>query len=80
MESTTKNYALITGATSGIGLELARLFAKDGYNLIIVAREETELATISQELSAHNIDVVAIAKDLFNSDSPFELYDEVKRR
>jgi short-subunit dehydrogenase len=36
--------ALITGATSGIGRELAKLFAQDKYNLVIVARSEDELA------------------------------------
>lgn len=35
--SQTNNYALITGATEGIGYELAKLFAKDNYNLVIVA-------------------------------------------
>ena len=36
-------YALITGATSGIGYELAKLFAKDRYNLVLIARDETQL-------------------------------------
>src|SRR5688572_21704606 len=73
-----KGYALITGATSGIGYELAKLFAKDGYNLVIVARNEAGLAKTASELQAmHNITVHTVAKDLFKPDSAFELYEEV---
>lgn len=73
-------YALITGATSGIGYELAKLFAEDGYNLIIVARNENELRQKAEEFSGANIDVVTISKDLFQPNAPFELYDEVKTK
>ena len=45
-------YALITGATEGIGFELAKLFAKDGYNLIIVARSQAELDATAQPRTA----------------------------
>ena len=72
-------YALITGATSGIGKELARLFAKDQYNLIIVARYQQELDETAQELKQNNIDVITIAKDLFNRDEVFSLCDEIKQ-
>lgn len=71
--------ALITGATSGIGYELAKLFARDQYNLVIVAREEQELQRVKSELeSQHGIQVTCIAKDLFQREAPFEVYEEVK--
>lgn len=78
---TDKNYVLITGGTSGIGLELSKLFAKDGYNLIIVARDENELKNVSGELQQqYDVDVVTISKDLFYPGNAFELYDEVKEK
>jgi uncharacterized protein len=81
MANNTNGYALITGATMGIGYELARLFAADGYNLIIVARTESDLRRTATELAGEfGIEVVSIAKDFFNPESAFELYDEVKRR
>lgn len=79
-EMNSNRYALITGGTSGIGYELAKLFAEDGYNLIIVARDENELNEKSAELSGASIDVITIAKDLFKPEAAFEVYDEVKKR
>ena len=76
--STDKKYALITGATSGIGYELAKLFAKDGYNLVIAARSQEELDHTSAELEReYNIEVVKISKDLFDPENAFDLYNEV---
>jgi short-subunit dehydrogenase len=80
MTETNTRYALITGATSGIGYELAKLFAEDGYNLIIVARTEEDLQQKATEFSQYGIDVVSITKDLFQPEAPFELYDEVKAK
>lgn len=80
-ETTNNRYALVTGATSGIGYELAKLFAEDGYNLIIVARSNEELQEKTNEFSKqYGVDVIAIAKDLFQHEAPFELYDEVKQK
>ncbi len=43
---------LITGASSGIGLEFASLFAKDGYHLVLNARNESRLQEIADELKS----------------------------
>lgn len=79
MDNTGK-YALITGATSGIGRELARLFAADKYNLIIVARDKYELDSTATELRQQGIEVITLSKDLFNRDEAFSVYEEVKQK
>jgi short-subunit dehydrogenase len=79
--STNQKNALITGATSGIGYELAKLFAQDHYNLIIVARSQEELDRTSAEFTqAYGVEVTTIAKDLFNREAPFELYEDIKAK
>lgn len=81
MAETNNRYALITGATEGIGYELARLFAGDGHNLIIVARTEEMLQQRAQEFSQqYGVQVIPIAKDLFQPQAAFELYDEIKSK
>jgi len=72
-------FALVTGATSGIGYELAKLFARDGYNLVIVARAKKELEKTARELQALGAPgVVVMAKDLFKREEAFDLYEDVK--
>ncbi|MCD8742167.1 SDR family oxidoreductase [Mucilaginibacter roseus] len=73
-------YALITGASAGIGYELAKLFAADEFNLVIVSRDQQQLANVAAELRQHNIEVITIAKDLFERQAAFDLYDEVKAK
>ena len=75
--SNNQKTALITGATSGIGLELAKLFAKDQYNLIIVARDQSELDIAASELKAFGIQVTSVAKDLSKMDEVKALCSEV---
>lgn len=70
--------ALITGGTSGIGKELAKLFARDGYNLILVARNNQELENTAAELMQHNIHVKTIAKDLSKMEEAKALCNEVR--
>lgn len=75
-----KNTALITGASTGIGKELAHIHAENGGDLIIIARSEDKLETLKKELeSKHSIKVLCIAKDLSLLEAPKEIYDEVKK-
>ncbi|KGO87406.1 oxidoreductase [Flavobacterium rivuli WB 3.3-2 = DSM 21788] len=75
----SQKFALVTGATSGIGYELARLFAKDGINLVLVARNQENLNQTADELRLINsIQVHTIAADLFEPNAAKEVYDRVK--
>jgi short-subunit dehydrogenase len=70
-----KERALISGASSGIGLALSHEFARHGHPLILSAPVESELHTISRELSSkHNVDVQFIAADLEQPDACDRLF------
>lgn len=64
MISSEIRYTLITGASTGIGYELAKLFAKDRHNLILVARNKVKLEAVKNELLKYNIDIKIISLDL----------------
>lgn len=68
---------LITGASSWIGLEFARIFAREGHDLVVVARRREELEKISKEFPERNI--LTLEKDLSLEFSPLELYEAVKK-
>ncbi|WP_312902022.1 SDR family NAD(P)-dependent oxidoreductase, partial [Chryseobacterium taichungense] len=70
--------ALITGATSGIGYELAKQFAKNGYDLVMVARNHDELKTKADEFKSYGVNVITIAKNLFIEEDAYALYSELK--
>lgn len=57
-------WALITGASEGLGREFARLAAKDGFSLVISARREEALATLAAELRSPSVAVEVIPADL----------------
>jgi short-subunit dehydrogenase len=79
--TTSKKHVLITGATQGIGLELAKLFAKDGYHIVAVARSQEELAQTAADLQKEfGTEVHTYSKDLFDPENAFALYDEIKQR
>jgi short-subunit dehydrogenase len=73
--------ALVTGATSGIGRELATLFARDGYDLIMVARDGEALQAAGQLLQRQfGITTLCIAQDLAHSDAAEQVFQETERQ
>ena len=72
-----RDVALVTGATSGIGREIARLLRSRGYDLIITGRDEDELMRLSAELGHGN--TTAVSADLSSEKECFELYKAVRR-
>lgn len=76
---TTSNTALITGASGGIGLELARIHAQKGGELVLVARSEDKLLTLKSELEAqYKIHVTVIAEDLSQPESAQRIFDQTE--
>ncbi len=71
--------ALITGASSGIGKEFARIHAARGGDLVLVARSSDKLTALKNELeSAHAVKVTILVKDLGQPHAAQEIYDEIK--
>ncbi len=76
-----KKVALITGASSGIGKELAKIHAKKTGDLILVARNTERLNQLKSEIeSEYNREVFIITKDLSQPNSPKEVYDTIKEK
>jgi short-subunit dehydrogenase len=72
---------LITGATSGIGYELAKIFAQNGHNLVLVARNRENLKKTADEMKAFSnlkSQITVIAIDLFERDSAKEIYEIIE--
>lgn len=73
--------ALITGASSGIGSELARIFARHHQNLVLVARDRARLLALAAELESHyGITVTPITCDLSVPDAAAEVHRELRQR
>jgi short-subunit dehydrogenase len=73
--------ALITGASNGIGLELAKIHASKGGNLVLVARNKSKLDELKKELeNQYKVSVYVIGKDLSAFNSAQEVYDETNKQ
>lgn len=73
--------ALVTGASSGIGAELARIHAQRGGTLVLVARRRDRLEALKAELErAHGVTAQVIAKDLTDPEAAGQIHDELVSR
>lgn len=64
-----KSYAVVTGASSGIGMEFARRLAAEGYNIILSGRRSDRLNQLSDELKVTGADIIVIEADLSKIDN-----------
>jgi len=73
--------ALVTGASAGIGVDLAECFARDGYNLVLTARSAGALEDVARRIEqAHGVKAAAIAQDLGAIGGGTALYEAIKQR
>lgn len=81
MSGANSETVLITGASSGIGLELARCFAADGSRLVLTARNTEALQTLAEELRrTHNVEASVLTADLSRPETPEYIFRELQGR
>ena len=74
------SYALVTGASSGMGYEYAKLFAKDGKNIVVLARSRDKLEGLKRDLEKqHGTKVMVLVKDLSDPKAPQEVFSELEK-
>lgn len=70
--------AVITGASSGIGYELTKHFAADGYDLVLISRSRDKLETVGEELETrHGIDTSVVVSDLSEPEAARDVYETI---
>ena len=76
----TRPVALITGASAGLGEQFAHLFARDGHDVVLVARSAARLEPVAERLRLHKITPHVLAEDLSRPGAAARLYDAVKAK
>ena len=75
------NYTLITGASGGIGYELAKLFAKENHNLVLIARNEKKLAELKTQIQKqYSVNVLLLNKDLIEPEAPVQIFNYLRQQ
>jgi short-subunit dehydrogenase len=77
MNSSTSKFAIVTGASTGIGYELAKYCAEDGFDLLIAANEP-EINQVAEELRGLGVEVEALEVDLSTTEGVDELYEAAR--
>jgi len=73
-------YAIVTGASCGIGYELAKILAKDGKDIVVIARSRDRLEDLKKEIeSKHGTKVKVLAKDLSDPKAPPQIFSELEK-
>lgn len=74
-------YALITGATSGIGFELSVLYAQNGYGLVLVSSSKEHLENTENRLNEqYSVPILIYEQDLTKQGAALELYNKIKQK
>ncbi|WP_343074100.1 SDR family NAD(P)-dependent oxidoreductase [Microvirga zambiensis] len=77
-DASTRPYAVVTGGSNGIGLELARQFARNGYDVLIAAENPGHLSEAARQLSADGTQITTHAADLSREDGVRSLYEALR--
>src|SRR5258707_14061075 len=76
----TNQTVLITGASTGIGYELAKIFNKEGYNLVLVSRSKEKLEQVARELDPTDNLISIIPKDLSKPKAAEEIFQQLQEK
>lgn len=73
-----EKFCLITGAASGLGLEFAKIFAANGYSLVLIDKDGENLLIVSENLRVYfNVTLISLEEDLSNSESASRIYSSL---